>query len=345
MESILRFIVGTMVWSFSRLSSFYNCKKEWQEQYINSNRGANSCFGQFGSYCHQILEKFAKGELKANELADYYKDNYTDNVNLPFPPNSFVDLEQKYYDIGLEYFEKFNIDLSPYEILGVEKKVEFEIDGKEFIGFIDLLLRDKQTGEITILDHKSATIKILKSGKISKSDQEHFEDFKRQLYLYSIPIIQEYGSVSKLKWNMFRQGNYIEIPWKQEEYDATIQWAKDTLKMIENETEFRADPDEFYCRNLCSLKNEYCPYRRLCIIYNRITSKCYSKKNAEYDIYGGLGVEICDEWRTDPHEFYRWALENGYDDDLVLKRYDPFGNFDFINCYWDYPEESYAELS
>ena len=345
MESDLKFVIGTMTWSFSRLSSFYNCKKEWYQQYVKANRGADSSFGQFGSYCHMLLERFAKGEFDAGELVDYYKENYLDNVYLPFPPNSYVDLAQKYYDLGLEYFENLNIDLKPYEILGVEKQVNFKIGDKDFIGFIDLLLRDKETGEITILDHKSATIKILKSGKVSKGDKEHFEDFKRQLYLYSIPIIKEYGAVSKLKWNMFKQGNFIEIPWNKEEYEGTIKWAEHTLKLIENETEFRAEPDEFYCRNLCSMRDDYCPYRRLGIIYNRIYSKCYSKKNSDYDSYGGIGVEICEDWKNDPHEFYSWALESGYDDDLVLKRYDMFGNFDFFNCYWDYPEESYAELS
>lgn len=345
MESDIQFVIGTMRWSFSRLSSFYNCKKEWFEQYVNANRGADSSFGQFGGYCHKLLEKFAKGEIEASSLADYYKENYLDNVYLPFPPNSHVDLSQKYYDSGLEYFEHFNVDLSQYDVLGVEKKVEFKIDGKDFIGFIDLLLRDKESGEITILDHKSATIKILKSGKISKSDQAHFEDFKRQLYLYSMPVIEEYGAVSKLKWNLFKQGEFIEIPWRKDEYDATIQWAIDTIKLIESEEEFAAEPDEFYCRNLCSMRDDYCPFRRLEIIYNRIYAKCYSKKSKYYDEYGGIGIEMCDDWKDDKRQFFEWALMNGYDDDYVLKRHDPFGNFDFFNCYWDYPEETYAELS
>ena len=65
-----------------------------------------------------------------------------------------------------------------YEILGVEEKVEFTINGKDFIGYIDLLVKDKKTNEIIIIDHKSASLKILKNGKISKSDQQHFLEFK-----------------------------------------------------------------------------------------------------------------------------------------------------------------------
>ena len=71
----------------------------------------------------------------------------------------------------MDYLDNIDLDLDSYEILGVEKKVEFELFGKRFVGYIDLLLRDKQTDEIIIVDHKSASIKILKNGNISKSDQ------------------------------------------------------------------------------------------------------------------------------------------------------------------------------
>lgn len=339
MENELQFVIGTMRWSFSRLSAFYNCKKEWYWQYVLANRGAESSFGQFGSFCHEILEKYAKGELDLFSLAPYYEEHYSERITLPFPPNNYVDLAQKYYDMGLEYFSSLALNLDRYEILGVEKEVHFNIGGKEFIGFIDLLLKDKLTGEITILDHKSATLKILKSGKVSKADQAHFEDFKRQLYLYSIPVIKEYGHVDKLKWNMFKQGTFIEISWDKNEFEDALQWAEDTLKLIENETEFAAEPDEFYCRNLCSMREDYCPYRRLVIIYNRIYSKCFGKKSKDYENYGALGIVMSDEWKENKSEFFRWALDNGYDEDKVIKRYDEDGNYDEWNCYWDYPDE------
>ena len=150
----------------------------------------------------------------------------------------------------------------------------FNIGNYDFVGCIDLLLGDKVTGEIIILDHKSASIGILKSGKIAKKDREHFEDFKRQLYLYSIPIIEEYGKVDKLKWNLFKEQKFIEIPWKEDEYNESIRWAEQTIKNIENETEWNINKEmieaqeqgkypPFYCMNLCSqrfrcgFRNEY----------------------------------------------------------------------------------------
>ena len=334
-----KFIIGTMLFSFSRLNSFYNCKREWKMHYIDATPSIDSAMGQFGSFCHHCLEKYAKGELDIFSIVSYYEDHYGEWVTMDFPPNNYVDLAQKYYDTGLDYFTNLNFDFDRYEILGVEKEVRFAVGDIEMIGYIDLLLRDKESNEITICDHKSAVLKMLKKGGISKSDQKHFEDFKHQLYLYSIPIIQEYGRVDKLMWNMFRQGDIIEIPWKEEECLAAQNWAVETLALIENETDFAADPDEFYCRNLCGMREEYCPYKRLGIIYNRMYARCFGKKSKDYE----ENTTMCDEWKNNRDAFFQWAFENGYDDWNILMRHDPLGNYDEENCYWDYPEDEVVE--
>ena len=250
-----------MTWSFSRLNAFYNCTYEFYLHYIECNKSENGFFGEYGSLIHKILEKYEKGELSLFELNEYYEEHFDEDVPHDAPPNKFVNIRQSYYDKGIDYLDNIDLDLEKYEVLGVEKKVEFKINDKDFVGYIDLLVKDKETGEIIIIDHKSASIKILKNGKISKSDQQHFLDFKRQLYLYSIPVIKEYGSVSKLKWNMFKDQKWIEVPWIQEEYDEAIQWAKDTLELIEKEKEWRPNPDYYYCHYLCGQRNHACEYK------------------------------------------------------------------------------------
>ena len=256
------FLLGTMIWSFSRLNSYYNCPYEWYNHYMMCNKGAESSFGQYGSFCHKILEKYAKGELSIFEVSAFYEDHFAEEVKEPFPPNKYADIGQGYYDKGLDYFDNMDLDLDKYEILGVEKEIRFKVGEYDIIGFIDLLLRDKADGSVAILDHKSASIKILKSGKISKTDLPHFEEFKRQLYLYSIPIIQEYGRVDYLKWNLFKDQNEIVIPWDKKEYENTIQWAVDTIHLIEKETEWRPNPDFYYCHYLCGQRFNGCEYKR-----------------------------------------------------------------------------------
>ena len=268
------FIISNMTYSFSRISSFYNCPYEWRSVYIDCESRDGSAMAQFGSLIHKILEMYFKGELDFFELTDYYEKNFDNFVTYEFPANPHVSLYNKYYQAGIEYLDNFTFDFKKYEVLGIEKRVTFNIGNYDFVGCIDLLLGDKVTGEIIILDHKSASIGILKSGKIAKKDREHFEDFKRQLYLYSIPIIEEYGKVDKLKWNLFKEQKFIEIPWKEDEYNESIRWAEQTIKNIENETEWNINKEmieaqeqgkypPFYCMNLCSqrfrcgFRNEY----------------------------------------------------------------------------------------
>ena len=263
-----------MTYSFSRLNSFYECPLEWRKVYIECADKDGSANAQFGTLMHKILEMYAKSELSLFEISQYYIDNFDEYVTYNFPPNKYVDLREKYYEAGLDYLDNIDLDFDNYEILGIEKLVKFQIDGYDFIGFIDLLLRDKRTGEIIIEDHKSASIGILKSGNIAKKDREHFESFKKQLYLYSIAVIEEYGKVDKLKWNLFKDRTYIEILFDEKEYKESIQWAAETIKLIESETEWGISKDfleaiekhkypPFYCMNLCSqrykceARNEY----------------------------------------------------------------------------------------
>ena len=250
-----------MLWSFSRLNSFYNCQYEWKKVYLEGDRGENGFFGEFGGFCHKILEKCEKNELSIWDAPDYYCEHFGEEVVHEAPPNKFTDIRQAYYDKGLEYFETFDLELEKYEILGVERQVDFEVKGHPFIGYIDLLLKDKETGAIIILDHKSGTLKLLKNGNVSKSEHEHYMEFKRQLYLYSIPIIQEYGKVDYLRWNLFKQGDILTIPWKEEEYREAISWATETIKMIEAEKNWYPNPDQFYCNYLCSQRTNSCPYK------------------------------------------------------------------------------------
>lgn len=250
-----------MVWSFSRLNAFYTCPYEWYLHYIECNPGINNFFGEFGSFMHKILEMYEKEELSIFEISQYYEENFATEVPSDAPPNRYVDIKQSYFEKGLDYLDNIDLVLDDYNVLGVEKQIKFKIADYEMIGFIDLLLQNKADDKITILDHKSASLKFKKNGQISKSDLSHFLEFKRQLYLYSIPIIEEYGHVDYLEWNMFKDKRHIQIPWNQSEYDEAINWACDTVKLIEQEKLWLPNPDYYYCNYLCGQRENACEYK------------------------------------------------------------------------------------
>lgn len=256
------FIIDSMKWSYSRLSSFHTCKFGWYTQYIECVKGEQNAMSQYGSLCHKILELYANGDLLAFRLTDYFTEHFNTDITYDFPKNKYVDIRESYFKKGVDFFDNIDLVLDDYEILGVEKEVHFTIDGKEFVGYIDLLLKDKITKEIIILDHKSADIKFKKDGTVSKTDIGKVEGFKHQLYLYSIAIKKEYGEFpKKLIWNLFKERRYLTIDFDEEEYNSSIEWAKETIKQINDEFIWEPNPDYFFCYNICNYRNCACQYK------------------------------------------------------------------------------------
>lgn len=60
---------------------------------------------------------------------------------------------------------------------------------------------------------------------------------------------------------------------------------------------------------------------RIYRIWCGMKRRCYNKHNEHFDRYGGRGIIVCDEWKTDFMNFYDWAMSNGYDDKLSMYEY------------------------
>lgn len=259
------FIIDCMRFSFSRLN--YTCLYEWFMHYIDDPLGEteNSFYGQFGGFCHHILEQYANGYLNIFELAPYYEEYYCDWVTEPAPFNKYTDIAEDTYYKGLDYFQNIDLTFEKFDVLGVEKELNFKIGDYDFVGFIDLLLREKDTGKIIILDHKSSTLQRKKNGELSGSKQTKvtLEKFKKQLYLYSKPVIEEYGKVDELWWNMYKQRDWVKLPWKREEYEKSLKWAVNTIEFLKTVEEWdpqdKCGPNNNYCRTLCC-KRDQCIY-------------------------------------------------------------------------------------
>ena len=72
---------------------------------------------------------------------------------------------------------------------------------------------------------------------------------------------------------------------------------------------------------------------RLYNIWNGMKFRCETKKSAKGKGYADRGIKICEEWQ-EYLTFKKWALENGYNDNLSLDRIDVDGDYCPGNCRW-----------
>lgn len=250
-------ILDKIIFSFSTLHQYEQCPFAFYERKIDGTEiNEGNFYAEVGSFVHEINEKIFNKTLDIDKAIDYFIDNYDNNVVYTTKQSTM----DKKYNQGIDYLAAFDTEkLENYDIIGVEKKVNFEIEGYKFVGFIDLLLRNKNTGKILLVDHKSSGKFLGKNGNPLKNQLSQFEAYSKQMYLYSKAVFDEYGEYpDRIIWNHFFDQQVTNISFDMIDYENSLKWAVDIIHAIYKDKKFNAKQTYMMCKILCGYRNSCC---------------------------------------------------------------------------------------
>ena len=239
-------MVKKKVYSYSRLTTFEQCPKQWFYSYIDEIGGETNFYANYGLFAHFLFEAVDKGKIAPSECEGLWRDYYDKRV-LDISPE-IPPWADKWKADGFWFWQDF--DGLEEETVWAEKHFVLDFGGFKFQGHIDRLKVNKD-GDFGMVDYKSS--KPFKGKDI--------ESKSRQLYLYARAVKEKFGKYPKtLEFWHFRQNKRTLVPFSLKDYNKAVKWAKGVVKDIESEGDWQANPNHFFCRSLCDFRL-ICPER------------------------------------------------------------------------------------
>jgi RecB family exonuclease len=181
--------------SASQLNTYVECARKWYFRYLCAaveDKGSSASY--YGTAFHAALENLHQEYPKPREADAAEMDRKLQGyINVAFDSfrNMFetpVELElqrrrarrtaHKYVDWLVAQARS-----APFTVIGCELPAELQIDGFDFIGYIDRLDRNDATGAVSVIDYKTGSIAT--SAAEYREKVRQFKDFQLPFYYWA----------------------------------------------------------------------------------------------------------------------------------------------------------------
>lgn len=183
--------VGKIHISFSEFSKYQSCgHRHLIEKYLKLVKEETSIHLIFGNSVHKAIEHGIRDRSHVEDRVMMFREDFTKEMmdNMRDTPE-FRDLEA-FLGQGENIIRSLSTEkiLKNYDVIGVELPLYEKIVGIfHFKGFIDLILRDKSTGRILIIDWKTSG----EQWDVSKKKKD--TTFMAQMRLYKYFFAKKQG--------------------------------------------------------------------------------------------------------------------------------------------------------
>ena len=170
--------------SYTHLSEYDNCSQEYNLRYNYQFKNSKTKALTFGQVAHTILNLIHQKQIKYQKegleqvVNDEEIEEIIEQVKL-FNQNIQNNENDEFKEIEQSIYKYWNENKNKYEIIGSE--IPFSITYEEFDleGKIDLIVKDKDSNDITIIDFKTTD---------EKNSQILADRYYKQLFTYAMAI-------------------------------------------------------------------------------------------------------------------------------------------------------------
>ena len=194
--------------SYSQFSQWDKCPHMWKLNYVDKlGTFTDNIYTVFGTSVHETIQAYLvcyyektikeADNLPLNEILKYRME---ENFKSAREQNDELEITleemKEFFQDGLNIIEEFKKRKSGYfpkkntELVGIEMSLGYELPKNiEFRGYIDVVIHNKKTGKVKIIDIKTATYgwnKYQKADKIKTSQMLLYKKFYSEKY--DIPL-------------------------------------------------------------------------------------------------------------------------------------------------------------